>query len=188
MATSWIFLLLGLSFTFTTVYGYVHLHARDHYHNRTRSKPFKNIQRGAGGGGLDGLLKGSEGRRHSRPKPPDKKRNVVNALSRRGFIPDTQKCCRVGKKVARRKLACSMNVHLSNSDSNSSYRSTNYHKRQYLGKLFPKIGRCAARFTSHFEKCCKMRQEYMQRVRKSCKSRKNYRKRKCREVVRRNLQ
>ncbi|GAB1598462.1 uncharacterized protein LOC115214126 [Argonauta hians] len=185
MATSWIFLMLGLSFTLTTVCGYVPPSPRDVYHKRSR---LKISQRNNGGGaagrndpGIEGTLKLNEGRRHLKPKPPGKGKDTHKAImTRKVFIPDAQKCCRVGKKVARRKLMCSMHIHLTNSDSNSSYRSSDHRKRQYLGKLFPKLGRCAARFTSRFEKCCKTRQEHMQRMKKFCKSRKNYRKRKCR--------
>lgn len=157
MQNTWIPLAFGvLGFTIISVHSLVAPSPKDIYHNTT-------------------------GRLHnSRQIITIKKDHHSKALPKY-FKPNQKRCCRIGNKVARRKLSCSIHIHIMAKENNISHIGNPYRrKRRYSGKLFPKISRCAAKYTSNFEKCCRNRMEFFKQM-KLCKKLKAAERKRCRK-------
>ena len=126
--------------------------------------------------GLDGDLSG---------------RNQSQRARRKTFRPTTSRCCKIGYKVAKRKLSCDVRVlevvrkYVDLQRAKMRYnRPRKIRPSKISAKLSNKLGKCSATFPKFFEKCCKYRERYYKSMAK-CKKRSRKERKKCRLSIRR---
>ena len=111
---------------------------------------------------------------------------------RKTFRPTTARCCKIGYKVAKRKLSCDVRVLEVVRKYNDLQRAKMRYNRprkikasKISAKLSNKLGKCSASFPRFFEKCCLYREKYYKSLAK-CKKRSPRReRRRCRQATRR---
>ncbi|KAL8610301.1 hypothetical protein ACOMHN_062033 [Nucella lapillus] len=110
---------------------------------------------------------------------------------RKTFRPTPTRCCKIGYKVAKRKLSCDIRVLEVVRKYNDLQRAKMKYNRprkirpsKISAKLSTKLGKCAASYPQFFQKCCKYRDQYYTRLTK-CKQKPSRERRRCRQHVRR---
>ncbi|KAK7500878.1 hypothetical protein BaRGS_00007758 [Batillaria attramentaria] len=138
---------------------------------RDKAKIDPDHLRGLNGTGPDGT-----GRQRSRQKT---------------FRPTTSRCCKVGRKVAKRRMSCDVKVlEVVRQFSDLRRAKLRYNRPRKIkpskisARLSTKIGKCSAAFPKYFEKCCLYREQYYKNMKK-CKKRPKGERRKCRQSIRR---
>ncbi|CAL1534221.1 unnamed protein product, partial [Lymnaea stagnalis] len=113
----------------------------------------------------------------TKPQPPDPIDNAVYPIfsaSTSRFQPTGKRCCDIGQRVAKKKMACDIallavirkfqrqkySVQLSN-------RTLNSNQTVHKSKLSEKISKCSAAFPREFVKCCRGQEEFFKQ-RKKC--------------------
>lgn len=106
------------------------------------------------------------------------------------FKPTTSRCCKVGRKVAKRRLSCDVKVlEVVRQFSDIRRNKLRYNRPRKIkpsrisARLSAKIAKCAAFSPKYFEKCCLYREQYYKNMKK-CKSRPAGERKKCRQSIR----
>ncbi|KAK7112590.1 uncharacterized protein [Littorina saxatilis] len=106
------------------------------------------------------------------------------------FRPTTSRCCKIGYKVAKRKLSCDVPLLEVVRKVNDMQRAKMKYNRprkivqsKISAKLSRKLGECSKSYPRFFEKCCEYREKYYKNMDK-CKKRARKERRTCRQTVR----
>ncbi|KAL8574563.1 hypothetical protein ACOMHN_047280 [Nucella lapillus] len=117
-------------------------------------------------------------------------RQVAPKSKRKGFRPTHSRCCKIGEKVAKRKLSCNVQVLEVVRQYNDMQRAKLKYNRprkfvnsKISAKLSNKLRKCSAVFPKYFEKCCKYREQFFNSMSK-CAQQSGKERRKCKQSVR----
>ncbi|XP_076458866.1 uncharacterized protein LOC143292459 [Babylonia areolata] len=121
---------------------------------------------------------------------PTSSQQPTAKVKRKGFRATHTRCCKIGEKVAKRKLACDVEMLKKYRQFTDMERAKLMYNRpskffhsKISAKLSTKLRKCSASFPKYFEKCCKYRRRFYKSMAK-CKQRQGKERRKCRQSVR----
>jgi hypothetical protein len=106
-----------------------------------------------------------------------------------GFRPTATRCCKVGEKTARKKLSCSVSIHMVAKRINLVHKekqtqSGRTRDRKFAKNISLKIAKCSARYGKRLEKCCVYKSAFYKQIR-LCKRQKRPDRAECRASARR---
>ncbi|PVD37361.1 hypothetical protein C0Q70_04360 [Pomacea canaliculata] len=110
--------------------------------------------------------------------------------ARNAFRAAPKRCCKIGHKVAQRRISCNIKVlDVVRKFSDLQRAKFKYNKSKNIkpsrisARLSDKIGKCSAAFPKYFEKCCVYKEQYHKNINK-CKKRPRQERRQCRQSIR----
>ncbi|BFZ03087.1 hypothetical protein BsWGS_06126 [Bradybaena similaris] len=105
------------------------------------------------------------------------------------FTPTFQRCCQIGKRVAKKKMVCDITTlavirkyERQTSCPHCSKKPVKHLLRGRQNKLSEKISKCSAKHPRDFVKCCKEQEDFSKHMKK-CELKSKRQKRRCKQLV-----